>query len=157
MPVRGAKYFEEFEEGELITTAMRTMTEADIVNFCSLTGDWNQLHSSEPFARDSHMGERVFAAQHVFSYAVGLVGRTNVFEGTIKAFLGFDDFTFRMPVNPGDTIYVEATVSETVDSPDGFSDDAGTVTLAYDIRNQHDETISTGDVRLLVFKRPAEE
>ncbi|THE63961.1 monoamine oxidase [Salinadaptatus halalkaliphilus] len=153
MSARGAKYFEDFEDGESITTASRTLTEADLVNFCSLTGDWNQLHSSEPFARDSHMDQRIFSGPQVFSYAIGLVGRTNIFEGTIKAILGFDDFTFHVPTHPGDTIHVVATVAETSESDTRFADDAGQVTVTYDVRNEDDDTIAVGDVRLLVFKR----
>lgn len=153
MTVRGSKHFEEFEEGESLTTASRTLTEADLVNFCSLTGDWNQLHSSEPFARDSHMGKRVFAAPQLFSYAVGLVGRTNVFEGTVKAILGFDDFTFHVPTHPGDTIHVVATVAETAPTGERFGDDAGRLTMTYDIRNEDEETVGVGDLRLLVFRR----
>jgi len=151
MPTRGPKYLEDFQEGEEITTVERTMTEADIVNFCSLTGDWNQLHSSAPYARDSHMGERVFAGQQVFTYAVGLVGQTNIFEGTIKAILGFDDFTFHTPVSPGDTIHVVATVGYRDPADDTLAEDAGAVKLDYDIRNQDDEGVATGTVRLLVF------
>lgn len=152
MTVRGSKYFEEFEKGESFTTASRTLTEADLVNFCSLTGDWNQLHSSEPFARDSHMGERVFAAPQLFAYAVGLVGRTNIFEGTVKAILGFDDFTFPVPTHPGDTIHVVATVAEKAPSGEAFGDDAGRLTMTYDIRNESGETVGVGDLRLLVFR-----
>jgi len=153
MAARGSKFFEDFEEGESNTTATRTMTEADLVNFCSLTGDWNQLHSSQPFARDSHMGGRVFAAPQLFSYAIGLVGRTNIFEGTVKAILGFDDFTFHVPVHPGDTIHVVATVKKKTKSGERFGDDAGVLTMTYDIRNADDETVGVGDLRLLIFKR----
>lgn len=156
MAVDGAKFFGDFEEGESVTTATRTMTEADLVNFCSLTGDWNQLHSSEPFARESHMERRVFAAPQLFSYAIGLVGRTNIFEGTVKAILGFDDFTFHVPVHPGDTVHVVATVAEKAESGERFSDDAGRITMTYDIRNADDETVGIGDLDLLVFKESNE-
>lgn len=156
MAVDGAKFFGDFEEGESVTTATRTMTEADLVNFCSLTGDWNQLHSSEPFARESHMERRVFAAPQLFSYAIGLVGRTNIFEGTVKAILGFDDFTFHVPVHPGDTVHVVATVAEKAESGERFSDDAGRITMTYDIRNADDETVGIGDLDLLVFKEANE-
>jgi len=154
MSVRGAKFFEDFQEDDAVTTASRTMTEADLVNFCSLTGDWNQLHSSKPFAQESHMERRVFAAPQVFSYAIGLVGRTNIFEGTVKAILGFDDFTFHTPVHPGDTIHVVATVEEKAEPGPEFSDDAGRLTVTYDIRTEDDDTVGIGVVRLLVFKRP---
>ena len=129
------------------------MTEAAVVNFCSLTGDWNQPHSGEPFAQDSRVGERIFAAPQVFSCAVGLVGRTNLLEGTIKVILGFDDFTFHVPVHIGDTIAVVATVTEKADSGDGFSDDAGRLTVEYDSRNGDDETVGVGEIRVLVFNR----
>lgn len=155
MPVDGARYFEDFEEGESITTVTRTMTETDLVNFCSLTGDLNQLHTSKPFAQDSHMEGRVFAAPQLFSYAVGLVGRTNVMEGTVKAILGFDDFTFHTPVHPGDTIHVVATVAEKADPGPAFADDAGKLTLTYDIRNEDDERVGVGDITVLAFKRSA--
>ncbi|MEF8777405.1 MAG: MaoC/PaaZ C-terminal domain-containing protein [Natronomonas sp.] len=156
MTVRGSKFFEDFEEGESITTASRTMTEADLVNFCSLTGDWNQLHSSEPFARESHMDRRIFAAPQLFSYAIGLVGRTNIFEGTVKAILKFDDFTFHRPVHPGDTIHVVATIEEKAETGERFDDDAGRLIVTYDIRNEADETVGVGEVWLLVFKQSDE-
>jgi acyl dehydratase len=156
MPVDGAQYFEDFEEGDSVTTVTRTMTETDLVNFCSITGDLNQLHTSKPFAEDSHMGARVFAAPQLFAYAVGLVGRTNLMEGTVKAILGFDDFTFHQPVNPGDTIHVVATVKEKTEPGPAFDDDAGQITMTYDIRNEDDETVGVGDITVLVFKRSAD-
>ncbi len=39
-----ARYFEEFEQGEVLFSQGRTITEADVINFASLTGDWNELH-----------------------------------------------------------------------------------------------------------------
>jgi len=100
MSASGAKHFEDVEEGETITTATPTMSEADIRTRCSSTGDWNQRYSSVPVAA-SHVGRRVFAVPQVFASAVGLVGRTNAFEGTVTAILGFDDFTFRVPLHRG--------------------------------------------------------
>ncbi len=37
-------YFEEFEPGQRIVTAGRTISEADVVNFAVLSGDFNQIH-----------------------------------------------------------------------------------------------------------------
>ena len=36
-----ARYFEEFQEGEEFLSHGRTITEADVVNFAGLSGDWN--------------------------------------------------------------------------------------------------------------------
>lgn len=155
--VSGAKHFEDLFGGKSITTAARTLTEADLVNFCSLTGDWDQLHSNELFARDSYMGQRVFAAPQLFSYAIGLVGRTNIFKGTVKAILGFDDFSFHVPVHPGEIIYVVATMAETNNPGEQFDEDIGWITLTYDIQNKDGDTVGISDVRLLVFRRTEEE
>ena len=40
------EYLEDYEVGEVLVTPGRTITEADIVNFAGLTGDWHPLQSS---------------------------------------------------------------------------------------------------------------
>ena len=35
-------YFEEFEIGDGCESVGRTITEADVVNFAALSGDWNR-------------------------------------------------------------------------------------------------------------------
>ena len=47
---RHGLFFEEFEIGQTVTTPARTITEADVVMFAGLTGDYNQLHTDEEFA-----------------------------------------------------------------------------------------------------------
>ncbi|MDQ7030578.1 MAG: MaoC/PaaZ C-terminal domain-containing protein, partial [Ardenticatenia bacterium] len=37
-------YFEDFREGMRFTTPRRTITEADIVNFAGVSGDFNPIH-----------------------------------------------------------------------------------------------------------------
>lgn len=39
------KYFDELNIGDEFLTVSRTLTEADIVNFCGVSGDFNQLHT----------------------------------------------------------------------------------------------------------------
>jgi hypothetical protein len=48
-------------------------------------------------------------------------------------------------------------VKETADPGERFADDAGRVTMTYDIRDEEGETIGVGDLRLLVFRRPDDE
>ncbi len=43
-------YFEEFEVGQSITSAGRTVTEADVVGFAALSGDWNSIHTDAQHA-----------------------------------------------------------------------------------------------------------
>ena len=37
-------YFDDFELGNKIVTKGRSVTEADIVSFAAISGDWHQLH-----------------------------------------------------------------------------------------------------------------
>ena len=46
-------YFEEFQLGEVVVSAARTITEADIVNFAALSGDTN----ADPYPH-SNAGDR---------------------------------------------------------------------------------------------------
>jgi 3-hydroxybutyryl-CoA dehydratase len=53
------KYFDDFEVGEESFTAGRTITEADVVNFAALTGDWNEIHTNKEFASRGPFGQRI--------------------------------------------------------------------------------------------------
>ncbi len=44
-------YFEEFQPAQKIVTAGRTVTEADVVNFAGLSGDYNQMHVDEAYSQ----------------------------------------------------------------------------------------------------------
>ena len=44
------RYFEQFEIGQQLVTAARTITESDIVSFAGMTGDYNQIHTDAEFA-----------------------------------------------------------------------------------------------------------
>ena len=45
-----ARYFEEYQEGEVFRSPGRTITETDVVSFSALSGDWNEL--TTPVSRD---------------------------------------------------------------------------------------------------------
>src|SRR5437870_4163650 len=81
------KYFDEFEIGASYTTASRTVTEADIVNFAGVSGDFNPLHTDESFARTTPFGTRIAHGMLVASIATGLANQSGLFEGTTIALL----------------------------------------------------------------------
>ena len=55
------RYFEQFEVGEMMETPARTITEADVVAFAGLSGDYNPIHTNAEFAKETVFGERVDA------------------------------------------------------------------------------------------------
>jgi acyl dehydratase len=105
-------YFEDVEVGLRFETPARTVTEADLVAFAGVSGDFNPLHTDEVFAADSIYGERIAHGALVISIATGLRQRVGLFDGTLMGLLEIRSWRFRAPVLIGDTIRVVCEVTE---------------------------------------------
>ncbi|RMG48072.1 MAG: dehydratase [Acidobacteria bacterium] len=138
--------FDQFELGEVIVTARRTITEADIVNFAGLSGDFNPLHTDEEFARQTPFGQRIAHGMLVASVATGLANQLGVFEGTTLALLE-QTVRYKGAVLPGDTIRLELRVAEKKESSKA---DRGVIAFETLIKNQRDETVIDGRWVLLM-------
>ena len=105
-------YWEEWEIGAEFVTAGRTVTEADIVHFAGISGDYNPLHINDEHCK-TQFGERIAHGPLVYSIATGQVFQLHLYDDTLIAFLGFDSLKFTKPVLIGDTIHARLTVLET--------------------------------------------
>ena len=95
----------------------RTITDADLVAFAGLTGDYSELHTSEVYGKNSQFGRRVAHGMLGLAYAHGLMWpRTGEMRETAVAFLGIDDWKFVGPIFVGDTIFVDYELVELRDS-----------------------------------------
>ncbi len=139
-------WFEEFTEGLPIRTRGRTITEADLVAFAGLSGDFNPMHTDARYAETTQFGARIAHGALVFSIATGLAYQLGVLEGTVIAFLGFE-MKLRAPVYIGDTIRVEASVSKRRPLP---AAGGGIVTLDVKVLNQKDEAVQKGEWTIMV-------
>jgi 3-hydroxybutyryl-CoA dehydratase len=108
------KTWEEFEVGETRSTAGRTITESDTMQFACLTGDMNPLHTDEVFARKSPYGRRIAHGAYGQALMVGLTAPLGIFEGTTVA-LRHMDTRFKHPLYFGDTIHVVLRVESKKD------------------------------------------
>ena len=129
-------YFETVEEGDTSTTGGRTITEADVVNFAGISGDFNHLHLDDVRMAESSFGERIAHGMLVLSAATGLLwqDRSQEEREALVAFYGIDRLRFRGPVFLGDRIHVETEVIETERKPDGPG--TGTVRYALEVLKQ---------------------
>jgi acyl dehydratase len=148
-PQRGL-YFDEFSLGQSWRTPARTITEADVVNFAGLSGDFNPLHTDEEFARKTQFGGRVFHGPGVFSVAIGLESRLGIKEGTAIAFLGMT-WNLKLPVHIGDTVHVEQVVTATRASTS--KSDRGIVTFDVEVKNQRGEVCHHGQWFVMFNRR----
>lgn len=99
----------ELTPGATLTGRARTITEADLVSFAALTGDWHPQHSDAEWAAESRFGERIAHGMLVLSYSIGMLGFD---PERVVALRGLDSVTFKRPVAIGETIRVEAEVEE---------------------------------------------
>jgi acyl dehydratase len=142
-------YLEEFSVGQAWVTPARTITDADLVNFAGLSGDFNPLHTDEEYARGTQFGGRIFHGPGVFAVAVGLESRLGIKEGTALAFVGMT-WSLKAPVGIGDTIHVEQRVAEV--RPSRSKPDRGVVTFDVAVKNQHGDTCHDGQW-FVMFRR----
>ena len=146
-------YLEDFKVGEKAVSPGRTVTEADIVMFASLSGDWNELHTNAEFTKNNVFGQRIAHGLLTMSIASGLALRTEATTPVeILAFLGMDKVRFTAPVFIGDTIRVESEVIEA--RPSKSMHGAGILRFKNTIKNQRDEDVATWETAIMVGMRP---
>lgn len=146
------KDFDELVIGERLLTARRTVTEADIVNFACLSGDYFYAHTDKIAAADSFFGERVAHGYFIVSAAAGLF--VDAAQGPVIANYGMDNLRFVEPVKIGDSIRVELTCKQKTPKPQkDLSQPAhGVVVWDIKVKNQRDELVATYDILTLVAR-----
>ena len=111
---RGLK-FDDWKVGFSYDTPARTITEADVVNFSCLSGDFNPIHINDEFAKKTPNGGRIAHGALVFAISSGLRNQTGYGEGTTIAVI--DTLTtYKAPTHIGDTIYCHVEVVEQIPS-----------------------------------------
>ncbi len=144
-----SQYFEDFAVDSISTSRSRTVTEADIVNFAGLSGDFIELHVSEAYAAKGPFGKRIAHGALVFSISTGLTVQTIKIDDTVIAFYGMDKLRFTRPVFIGDTIHVvKKVIAKEQKGPD-----RGVVTFETTVLNQNDEAVIVYTDKLLVKAR----
>src|SRR5262245_153578 len=103
-------YFDDVQVGQEWLTVGRTITEADIVNFAGISGDYNPIHMDHEFARKPPFRGPIAHGMLVFSCGAGLAVNSPAMR--TLAFLSIRDWQFKEPVYPGDTVRVRSTILE---------------------------------------------
>jgi acyl dehydratase len=141
-PLDFSQPFERLCISESFATRGRTVTEADVVGFSALTGDWHPQHSDAQWAASSQFGERIAHGMLIVSLAVGLVPFD---PDRVVALRRITDTVFKRPVRFGDTISVAGTIAALRD----IDDATGLVTWSWKVLNQDGETACRARVDVL--------
>jgi acyl dehydratase len=151
---RGSGYaYADLHVGMSFRSPGRTITDADLVAFAGLTGDYSELHTSDVYAKNSQFGRRVAHGMLGLAYAHGLMwARTGELRDTAIAFLGIGDWRFVAPIFIGDTIFVNYRIADLRDSKSRPTQ--AIATFDVDVVNQDGEVVQRGRKSLLVSKVP---
>jgi acyl dehydratase len=142
------RYFDDIAVGEEYESPGRTVTEADIVIFAGLSGDYNVLHTDAELMKRSSFGERIAHGLLGLTIQSGLLSR-GMAPYALVAFAGLR-WKFKAPIKIGDTIRVSARVSAKRETGKA---DRGLVVLERKVLNQRDEVVQEGETDLLVERR----
>ena len=145
-----ALYYDDFTVGQEWLSPGRTITEADVVAFAGLTGDYNPIHTDEEFAKTTIFGGRILHGPAGFAIATGLESRLGIKEGTAIAFLGME-WNLKAPIHIGDTIYVRESVGSMRESKKPTQ---GLVFFDVAVVNQRGEVAQDGVWKLLMKRKP---
>src|SRR3954452_6289954 len=139
--------FEELPVGGLFETAGRTVTEADVVAFATLTGDMHPAHVDAEWAARGQFGGRIAHGLLVLSYAIGLMGLD---PDRVVALRRVDRAVFKRPVRLGDTVRVRGRLAKVRE----LTDELGQVRADIRIANQLDRTVVAASLDVLWRRAP---
>ena len=142
-------YFEDFKVGHNTVSRTRTITEADIVNFAGLSGDFVELHMSESYAAAGPFGRRIAHGLLVLSVSSGLMVQMGTTTDTVIAFYGIDRLRFTKPTFIGDTVHVEKEVLTMELKEPG----RGVITFNTQVMTQHGAPVVVYQDKLMVKAR----
>lgn len=133
--------YEELSVGDTFTTSGRTITEADVMNFAGVSGDFNHIHTDAEAMTTSDYGERIVHGALVFAIMTGLIWqqRDRDAREDVVAFYGVDRLRFVAPVFIDDTVHVTLEVADK--TPRDHPTATGIVRYDAAVVNQSDETV----------------
>ena len=134
------KYFDELRIGETWTTHRRTVTEADVVAFAGISGDFFYAHMDDISAQASLFGKRVAHGYFVLTAAAGLF--VDPAPGPVLA--------------NGDTIHARKAVKQkTAQEVQEEQIPQGVVHWDVEVMNQHDDAVAVYTILTLVQRAVA--
>lgn len=146
-------YLEDFTPGQTFTSVGRTLTEADIMGFAGVSGDFNQLHINEQWVTaNTPFKGRIAHGLLVLAISSGLATpgmddvETIAYLEATRRFVG--------PTYPGDTIHTVTTVTETRASKSRPG--MGVLTTTVEVVNQDGEVVQSGTDAVMITCRPQE-
>jgi acyl dehydratase len=143
-------YFEEFEVGAKYVSQGRTVTEADVVAFAALSGDYNPLHTDARFAATTPFGKRIAHGMLTVAISTGMSNWTGIFAGTTIALVE-QNIKYTGAVKFGDTVHLEMEVTEKKETS---KPDRGIINIAAKMLNDAEQVVVDMKWTLMMKRKP---
>ena len=142
-------YLGDYEIGREYTSQGRTITEADVVNFAGVSGDFNPLHTDEEFGKANQFGKRIAHGALGFIISNGLNNQMGIAEGTTIAFIECT-VKYTAPLLIGDTVHIVVIPTEVIHSS---KPGKGILKQLVKLVNQDERVIMESNQTLMVKSR----
>lgn len=142
------KWYDDVAVGERFSTGGIVVTEAHVMNFAGLTGDFFDVHVDDEFARSLGFPGRV--AHGILGLAIvdGLKNRADTRFRAVASLAW--NWKFTAPILIGDRIHAEIEVQAKRETR---RTDRGILTLAFKVKNQRGEVVQEGTNDLMVQRK----
>ena len=125
------------------TSFSKTITDADLLMFSAISGDFDPVHVDEEYAKTTPFGRRIahgIAVLGLLSAAESEMSRRIVARGGSgkPVSLGYEGVRFLKPVFVGDTLKAQYTIAE-------LHPEKARAIGRCEIRNQRNETVLVGN------------
>ncbi|MEQ9633035.1 MAG: MaoC family dehydratase [Roseovarius sp.] len=133
-----AMFFDDFPVGYSYETASREMPRDEVVGFAE---EWDpqDFHIDDEAGRASPYGGLIASGFHTLVTAYRLTLETGLWTEASMGSPGMEHVRWMLPVRPGDTLRVKATV--TASRASASRPDRGRTTILYEVLNQKDEIV----------------
>lgn len=146
----GFKWYEDLCVGDRWSTGAIQVTEAHVVGFAGLIGDFFELHMDDGFAREQGFPGRVAHGLLGLGMIDGLKNRCEVHVRAVATLAW--DWQFRAPILLGDRLHAEVEVAEKRETR---RPDRGILIEAVRALKDDGTVVQEGRHTLMVRRRPA--
>jgi 3-hydroxybutyryl-CoA dehydratase len=145
-------FWEDFEVGDVFAAPWgRTITDAHLVAFAGVNGDFQHLHVDETYAAGTEFEGRIAHGNLIAAQGLGMQVYTQVFHHAIA--LLEERHLYKAPVRVADTIFSVMTV--TGSRPTKHCD-RGVVFFKNDITNQRSELVCESAYVMMLRRHPTQ-
>lgn len=145
-------FYEDIVVGAEHVSPGKTITEADVVGFAALSGDWFPLHTDEEFSKRGPFKTRIAHGLLGLALTEGLKFRIPEFMRMAYLASLYWNYRFTKPILIGDTVHLKVRFDSKRMTK---NPERGLVVEYVSMVNQRDEVVGEGEHGLLIRCRSA--